>query len=147
MNKKVFAVIGMVVCVVFILMGFSVLGRENECSTVYRSGSYTSGYGTFGADFYTYSNNNAAEAAGAARITANNIYELYALLTDVFGWLFVFAGLIGFCQFGVVFAESKATDVVVNEESPVVESVEDLTFPDTVAPEEGEMNEMQLPNV
>lgn len=105
MTKKTFATIGMIVCVLFVIMGFATIGRDNDCSTASRSGIYDSGLTTFGADFYTYSNNNTAEAASAARITANNIKELYSLLTDVFGWFFVFMGLIGLCHFGIVRAE------------------------------------------
>ena len=129
MSKKVFAIIGMIVCVVFVIMGFSIVGQDNECSTASRSGMYDSGLTTFGADFYTYSNNNTAEAANAARITANNIYHLYDLLGNIFGWFFVFVGLIGFCHFGVVFAECKDTAVPtlpVAEEKTVVDSVEEL---------------------
>lgn len=129
MGKKVFATIGMFVCVLFVIMGFVTMGQDNECSTASRSGMYDSGLTTFGADFYTYSNNNTAEAASAARITANNIYHLYDLLGNIFGWFFVFAGLIGFCHFGVVFAECKDTaapTLPVAEEETVVDSVEEL---------------------
>lgn len=130
MSKKVFAIIGMIVCVLFIITGFTVMGQDNECSTASRSGMYDSGLTTFGADFYTYSNNNTAEAASAARITANNIYHLYDLLGNIFGWFFVFAGLIGFCHFGVVLAECKDTTApirsVAEEEPVVVDSVEEL---------------------
>ena len=130
MSKKVFATIGMVVCVLFVLMGFVTMGQDNECSIASRSGMYDSGLTSFGADFYTYSNNNTAEAASAARITANNIYDLYDLVADVFGWLFVFAGLIGFCHFGVVRAECNCTAPaaapIVPEESSTMDSVEEL---------------------
>lgn len=107
MSKKVFATIGMIVCVLFVVMGFVTIGRDNSCSKAYQSGMYDSGFATFGADYYTYSSNNAAETANAARTTANNIYQLYNLLTDVFGWFFVFSGLAGFCHFGVICADCK----------------------------------------
>ena len=129
MSKKLFATIGMIACVLLIIMGFATMGQDNECSIASRSGMYDSGLTSFGADFYTYSNNNTAEAASAARITANNIYHLYDLLGNIFGWFFVFAGLIGFCHFGVVFAECKDTAVPtlpVAEEETVVDSVEEL---------------------
>lgn len=130
MGKKVFATIGMVVCVLFVIVGFVTMGQDNECSIASRSGMYDSGLTTFGADFYTYSNNNTAEAASAARTTANNIYELYNLLADVFGWLFVFVGLIGFCHFGVVRAgcncAAPSTVPVVAEEPSTMDSVEEL---------------------
>lgn len=130
MRKKLFATIGMIVCVVFIIMGFATMGRDNECSTASRSGMYDSGLTTFGADFYTYSNNNTAEAASAARTTANNIYELYDLLADVSGWFFVFAGLIGFCHFGIIRAGCNDTSTsavpFVQEESSTMDSVEEL---------------------
>lgn len=130
MSKKLFATIGMIVCVVFVIMGFVTMGQDNECSIASRSGMYDSGLTSFGADFYTYSNNNTAEAASAARTTANNIYELYDLLADVFGWFFVFAGLIGFCSFGVIRSgcnEAVAPVVpVVEEKSALMDSTEEL---------------------
>ena len=130
MNKKAFATIGMIVCVLVVIMGFATMGRDNDCSTASRSGLYDSGLTTFGADFYTYSNNNTAEAASAARITANNIYHLYDLLADVFGWFFVFSGAIGFCHFGVVRAGSNhpapPSVTVVHEEGPAADAVQEL---------------------
>lgn len=130
MSKKLFATIGMIVCVLLVIMGFATMGQDNECSIASRSGMYDSGLTSFGADFYTYSNNNTAEAASAARITANNIYDLYDLLADVFGWFFVFAGLIGFCHFGVVRAGCNAAATssipLVQEESSKIDSVEEL---------------------
>lgn len=120
MSKKVYATIGMIACVLFIIMGFVTMGRDNSCSTNSRSGLYDSGHATFGTDFYTYSNNNAAEAASAARTTANNIKELYGLLTDLFGWFFVFTGLIGLCHFGIVRAEccvAREADVAIAKET------------------------------
>lgn len=130
MSKKLFATIGMIVCVVFVIMGFVTIGQDNECSIASRSGLYDSGLTSFGADFYTYSNNNTAEAASAARITANNIYELYDLLADVFGWFFVFTGLIGFCAFGVIRSGSHEAIApvapIVEEESAAMDSVEEL---------------------
>lgn len=127
MSKKAFAVIGMIVCVLFVVMGFATMRQDNACSTAYSSGIYDSGYGTFGADYYTYSNNNAAEAASAARTTANNLYKLYDLLTNVFGWLFVFAGVIGFCQFGIILAECKNVAPIAPEKSAGLDLVEEIS--------------------
>lgn len=116
MNKKVFATVGMIVCAVLIVVGFVMIGQGNECSHAYSSSYYDSGFTTFGADFYTYSSNNTAEAASAARTTANNLYELYDLVGDAFGWLFVFAGLIGLCHFGILRADCPN---VVSPDMPV----------------------------
>lgn len=130
MNKKIFAIVGMVVCVLFIAMGFATIGRNNACSLASQSGIYDSGLTTFGADFYTYSNNNTAEAASAARKTANNIYELYDLLANVFGWFFVFVGLIGFCHFAIIYSgcNSATTPTIslVQENSSSPDSVDEL---------------------
>ena len=129
MSKKLFATIGMIICVLFVIVGFVTMGQDNECSIAYSSGMYDSGHASFGGDFYTYSNNNTAEAASAARITAKNIYQVYDLLADVFGWFFVFAGLIGFCHFGVIRTEcneaTPSTVPVVSEES-TMDSAEEL---------------------
>lgn len=130
MSKKIFATIGMIVCVVFVITGFVIMGLDNECSTASRSGMYDSGLSTFGADFYTYSNDNTAEAASAARTTANNIYKLYDLLADVFGWFFVFAGFIGFCHFGIIRAGCNDTTAsaipLARDEASPSDSVEEL---------------------
>ena len=64
---------GMIFCVLFIILGFVIMFRDNSCSTASRSGLYDSGLASFGADFYTYVSNNAAEAASAACTAANNI--------------------------------------------------------------------------
>lgn len=108
MNKKLFATIGMVACALLIVVGIVTLAGDNECSHAYSSSIYDSGFTTFGADFYTYSSNNTAEAASAARTTANNLYALYDLVANLFGWLFVFAGLMGLCHFGMQWADCPA---------------------------------------
>lgn len=108
MSKKTFATIGMIVCVLFVIAGFITMEKTNSCSTGSRSGLFDSGLATFGSDFYTYSNNNAAEAASAARTTANNVKEVYTLLCDMFGWFFVFIGSIGLCHFGIIRADCNA---------------------------------------
>lgn len=119
MSKKFFATTGMIFCVLFIILGFVTLFRDNSCSTASRSGLYDSGLASFGADFYTYVSNNAAEAASAACTAANNIYDLYDLLTNVFGWLFLFAGFTGLCHFGIVRADCpKASGIPLSQETP-----------------------------
>ena len=58
------------------------------------------------------------------------IYDLYDLVADVFGWFFVFAGLIGFCCFGVVRAgcncAAPPAAPIVPEESSTMDSVDEL---------------------
>ena len=111
MSKKSYAVMGMIVGTVMVLMGILTMsGAFGGAADTATSASYvySSGYATFGADFYTYVTNNAGEAASAGRTTARNLYEIAGLLKNVFG-----IGLIGFglfmnCLFGIKFAEAKA---------------------------------------
>lgn len=108
--KKVFALIGMVVCALFLLTGLLTIGGsfDGSFSSAYRNGMYDAGYASFGADYYTYSNNNAADAAEAARTAAGNLRILGGVVCKLSGILFMGLGGMGLCHFGVVYGECTA---------------------------------------
>ena len=93
MNKKTLSLVGIIVGFVFVLVGILSLSGSLGGNTSYPDTApylYDSGYATFGADYYTYSVNNAAEAASAARTIATN-------LDDIADFLKIFCGLFSMC--------------------------------------------------
>lgn len=137
MNKKNFSMIGMVVSLVVALCGIltmaGVMGGDASSanSAPYY---YDSGYASFGADFYGYVTNNAAEAADAAQATASNLVDIADLLRNVCGIFLMGFGLMGFAGFGYLwcgFKKEKPVAVVpeaadaVLEEQNVAESEEE----------------------
>lgn len=137
MSKKNFSMIGMVVSLVVALCGIltiaGVMGGDAYSANSAPS-YYDSGYAIFGADFYGYVTNNAAEAADAARATASNLVSIAHLLRNVCGIFLVGFGLMGFAGFGYLwcgFKKEKPVAVVpkaadaVLEEQNVAESEEE----------------------
>lgn len=112
MKKSSMAVLGVVSGVIMIIMGLLVLLGVFGPDTSYASSAsyiYDSGYATFGADFYNYVSNNAAEAAVAARTTAANIDKLASMLKWVFGISFIGFGMFEVCFFGMKSNSSACT--------------------------------------
>ena len=127
MNKKTFSIFGIIASAVIIVFGIAVMtgsfGGNTSSFTGASSVLYDSGYGTFGADFYTMVNNNAAKAAGAVETAVSNQNHLAKLLTNGFGLLLISIGLIGICGFGVAFAgcvEKPQTVILKEDDKPVV---------------------------
>lgn len=111
MNKKTVSIIGMVCGAVIILLGILVMAGSMGGGASTASGAsylYDSGYATFGADFYTYVSNNAAEAASASRVVASNLKAIAELLKNACGILIMAVGLFTTCYFGVKLTECKA---------------------------------------
>ena len=121
--RKLFAIIGILFGCVAIYFGFQFLNEEavtpphSASSAPY---SYDSGYATFGADFYTFATNNAAEAASATRTVASNQIQLFKLMSHFYGCVLIVLGAMGVCLFGFLFFEKEpetpATPVVSNIE-------------------------------
>lgn len=114
MNRKVFATLGMIFGLLIALCGILTLSGKLGGDTSYPSSapySYDSGYASFGADFYTYVSNNAAETASAARTTAGNLEDIAELLKNVCGIFLIGFGMMGFCFFGAIRKESTAVPV------------------------------------
>ena len=117
--RKFFAIIGMLFCCAVIYVGVQYLNGETQfigggyVSSPSSSSSapsyYDSGYASFGGDFYTFVNNNAAEAAKAARTIASNqiqifeqMFQIRRIITQFFGYILITFGGIGVCLFGVL---------------------------------------------
>lgn len=128
MSKKLFVYIGMIAGLLAVLMGILVMtgAMGGNSFTVFGAPyKYDSGYATFGADFYTYVTNNAAEAAKASTTAAANLHEIAVLLKNVSGILLIAGGLFMLCFFGVQYAECE--QAVLKEapaEKPADESTE-----------------------
>lgn len=110
--KKLFAILGMLISVAVLICGILTLSGEMGGNTSHPGSapySYDSGYATFGGDFYTFVNNNAAEAAAGAYTAANNLQDVAELLKNVCGIFLMGFGAMGFCLFGILLAEGKRT--------------------------------------
>ena len=75
---------------------------------------YDSGYASFGADYYTYSVNNTAEAASATRTVAANLVHIADFLMVFPGISSILFGMAVICGFGIVLASCPKK--VANEE-------------------------------
>jgi hypothetical protein len=115
--KKKFAKTGMVVGILFIVVGvLSILGFLGGATSTPTTApyNYDSGYATFGGDYYTFSVNNSAEAASAARATANNVDGISDFLTVFCGLSSILFGVIVRCGFAIMFYsfdENTATEI------------------------------------
>ena len=108
--KKKLSILGMIVGLAFILVGVLAISGTFGGDTVSASGApytYDSGYATFGTDYYTYSVNNAAETASAARAAANNINHISGFLVTFCGITSMLFGLVIVAGFGFVFSSCK----------------------------------------
>lgn len=112
MSKKYYAVCGMIVGSILVLMGILAMSGALGGNMTLASGSssilYSSGYASFGADFYTYVTNNAEEAASASRTVAVNLVGIAGFLKTALGLLMMAFGLFMNCFFGIRLAETKA---------------------------------------
>ncbi len=121
MSKNSFATAGMVISALVVLMGIlTMCGAFGGDATIAGAASYRydSGYASFGGDFYSYVNNNAAEASAAARTTAKNVKELVDLTKTVGGIFLMSVGLFGLCGFGIVRCSCAAPVSRLPEETP-----------------------------
>lgn len=112
MSRKTYAKIGMVSCAIIAIMGLLILcgAMGGNTQDSYGSFGYTNGKASFGADFYTYVNNNAYRAASAAEVTADNLNEIGTLLRLSLGILVLGIGAVGACGFGIVYCDCEKTE-------------------------------------
>lgn len=102
--KKLCPIFGILLGIAIAISGVLVLSGElggDSYSAHSASPKYDSGYATFGADFYNYVSNNAAEAGNGAQVAANNLREQNDLLKNVLGLSLLWAGLLSICYFGM----------------------------------------------
>jgi len=116
-TKKRLATLGIIIGVVAIIIGFLTYSGEFSAGSIYPSSNknYSSGYASFGADFYTYVSNNAADAANGAISAARNLNDISYLLQHVFGVMFIVFGLVDVCAFGIVRSGCPKKDKKKNE--------------------------------
>ena len=109
MNKKTFAIVGMIVSICLVVLGIAVIAGCfcKPCEAIGAPDSYKSGYATFGGDYYTYSVNNTAVASYNAARCVTNLHEIANFLNKFGGLFTICIGLFGFCGFGIVFAGCK----------------------------------------
>lgn len=126
-SKKYFVYIGMIAGLLTVIMGILVIAGTMG-GEIYRPSAkpfFDYGFATFGADFYTYVTNNAADAAAASKAAAENLGEIIALLKNVCGIALIAGGLFTLCFFGIQYAECE--QAVLKEapaEKPADESTE-----------------------
>ena len=108
--RKTMSLIGIIISALLIVAGvlfmtgaFGGDGGYPSSATSY----YDSGYANFGGDFYSYVNNNTAEAADAAYRTAVNVKNIGELLKNFCGILLMGMGAMGICFFSVLGCEKK----------------------------------------
>ena len=154
MIKKLVSAAGMLVGVVVIVMGILVMagvlgGNAYSASTA--SYQFDSGYASFGADFYTYVSNNAAEAASATRTVASNLVRIADLLKNALGILTIAFGAFMLFYFAIKFLgacekaaavkaapapafvpEAANEEAVIAEEAVAEETVEEAVAEETV---------------
>ena len=137
MNKKIFATIGMVISAVVIFMGLLAMTGALGGDPHYAESAsyfYDTGYASFGGDFYTYVNNNAAEAADAVSAVAANIREVNSLLKNVCGVFLMGFGAFGLCHFGTLRSECAVPNQVAEPDNKEI-STEESTDEEVVAEE------------
>ena len=121
MRGKTFSAAGMIISALIVIFGILFIAGALTGETYRASGAglYDSGYASFGADFYTYVSNNAAEAASAGRAAASNLDDIFHL-ARTFGGIFLMGfGLLGFCLFGMKWREFSAEPAAKGPEADV----------------------------
>ena len=141
MSKKYYAVCGLIIGTIVVILGTLVTSGAIGGNTVTATTSpssilYSSGYASFGADFYTYVTNNAQEAASAARTIADNQNVIYGFQRSAFGIALIVFGLFMNCLFGCKYAEAKAEKNTTKEAASVADVVPDPSEAETETEEE-----------
>ena len=132
--KKIFSIIGIIVGFAFVVVGILSMAGALGGDTSYPGSApalYDSGYATFGADYYTYSVNNSAEAASAARAAAYNIGDVASYLTMFCGIASMLFGVMVICAFGIVLSFDKKSVQPVAIEEPDNRVVNEVSTEET----------------
>lgn len=127
MGKKIFSVLGMICGVVVIILGILMTKGSFGGNTSLAGSapySYDTGYAKFGADFYTYVSNNAADAAKAAHTTADNLRGIATLLEDALGIFLMAFGAFMFCLFGTKLTGTPRVKTAPATPEPAVQPLE-----------------------
>ena len=127
MSKKILSLLGIIIGFAFVLIGILSFSGALGGNTSYPGSapySYDSGYASFGADYYTYSVNNTAETASAARTTAGNLNDIANFLKIFCGLFSICFGLLIVCCFGIYRAGLKEIGNKIPDETALVEAEE-----------------------
>lgn len=92
-------------------------------------------YATFGADFYTFVTNNAADAASASHTVASNQIRIFNLMSKFFGYTLITLGGIGVCLFGCLCFSYKPVDPA--GAAPTVTATSNINEHEAKEPEKG----------
>jgi hypothetical protein len=126
LTKKTLSLAAMIISVLIALSGFLIITGAFGGNTSHANSSYLydSGLTKFGADFYTYVNNNAAEAAMAARTVASNLDSIADVIKSACGIFLIGFGLLSLCCFTMVWiSENKPAEVVAQPTESVQNNV------------------------
>ncbi|MBQ7399347.1 MAG: hypothetical protein IJW06_02645 [Clostridia bacterium] len=105
--KKTFSIIGILVGVALIIIGIATMGGGLGGNTSHgftNALNHDNGYTSFGAAFYTYVNNNAAEISENTSQIAWNTDDIGDFLKNFFGIISICFGMITICGFGIVYS-------------------------------------------
>lgn len=97
-GKELFSIIGMVVSAMIVITGILTICGIFGGNESYIPYYYDSGYASFGADFYSYVNNNAAAAA-------SDMTSLVLFTKSISGIFMICFGLLSLCHFGMAHSE------------------------------------------
>lgn len=127
--KKALSLTGLFIGLAFVIVGICSISGEFSGVISYPSYApygYDSGFATFGADYYTYSVNNTAEAAYGARSAAYNIANVANYLLKFCGISSILFGLMIICGFGIVLYScfKKDTQDIVSSPNNIVEEID-----------------------
>lgn len=133
-GKKIFSIIGMVVSAMIVITGILTISGVFGGNESYIPYYYDSGYASFGADFYSYVNNNAAAAARA-------VTSLVLFAKSISGIFMICIGLLSLCHFGIAHGEYAAAQKKDSREPqpeayPSYTTTGEPEVPDAVADEE-----------
>lgn len=113
-GKKTFSLVGIIVSALIVIAGILTMsgvfgGYGSSVSYI-----YDSGYASFGADFYSYVNNNAARAS----YTLINLIHFARVISGIF---MICIGLLSLCHFGMARSECAADQKKLCEPMPEAE--------------------------
>lgn len=113
--KKLLSLTGMFAGLCIIVFGIlSMCGIFGDATSYGSTTLYDSGFASFGADYYTYSVNNTANAASAASACASNLIAISNFLQFSFGLFSIGFGLAVICGFGVLYCRCNFDVASVN---------------------------------
>jgi len=124
--KKKLSIVGMIFGVALVFVGILTLSGALGGDPSYPSFAtppYDSGYALFSSDYSTYSVNNSAEAASAARAAAYTIAHVAEFLTTFLGIMSTLLGLAVGGFSGIVFVYSGTAPAVAAPSAPTANNI------------------------